>query len=63
MLAGIFVPAANFVPAAKFVLAGIFVPAANFLLAGIYVPAAFLLTGILDSYIFFFANLSEFCCC
>ena len=36
MLAGIFVPADIFLPAANSVLAGIFVPAANFVLEGIF---------------------------
>ena len=39
MLAGIFVPAANFVLLANFVLAGFFVPAVNFVLAAIFVLA------------------------
>ena len=40
MLAGIFVPADIFLPAANSVLAGIFVSAANFVLEGIFVHAA-----------------------
>ena len=39
MLAGIFVPAANFVMAANFVLAGFFVTAVNFVMAAIFVLA------------------------
>ena len=39
MLAGIFVPAANFVLLANFVLAGFFVPTVNFVLAAIFVLA------------------------
>ena len=67
MLAGLFVPAANFVLAAIFVLPGIFVPAANFVLAatfvleGIFVPAAnFVLAAI-----FVLAGIFVFClfCC
>ena len=40
MLAGIFVPAANFVLLANFVLAEFFVPAVNFVLAAIFVLAS-----------------------
>ena len=51
VLAGIFVPAANFLLLANFVLAGFFVPAVNFVLAAIFVLAGILFLFVLLLYV------------